>query len=255
MGVALPFSIATAGPRSVAFRDDGPRLLAGLLLIVLGIFLRSTHSPQTNFTFEDTLTQIGLGYGFLFLLGFRPARDQWIALAAILAGYWAAFALYPLPAGRLRLCQGGRLGRLARARTDGLCRALEQEQQSAWAFDTWFLNLFPRQKPFVSNAGGYSTLSFIPTLGTMILGLIAGGVLRSERTPWGKVGWLDRRGGDAGLGLAAGLAGRLSGGQAHLDAQLDLVQRRLVLPAARGVLCGHRYPGGAPGRFRWWSLA
>jgi predicted acyltransferase len=48
----------------------------------------------------------------------------------------------------------------------------------AWAFDTWFLNLFPRAKHFICNAGGYATLSFIPTLGTMILGLIAGGWLR-----------------------------------------------------------------------------
>ena len=49
-------------------------------------------------------------------------------------------------------------------------------------FDRWFLNLFPREQPFVFNEGGYQTLSFIPTLGTMILGLLAGGVLRSERT-------------------------------------------------------------------------
>ena len=47
------------------------------------------------------------------------------------------------------------------------------------AFDQWFLNLFPRQKVFTENGGGYLTLSFIPTLGTMILGLIAGGWLRS----------------------------------------------------------------------------
>ena len=33
------------------------------------------------------------------------------------------------------------------------------------------------------NAGGYLTLSFIPTLGTMLLGLLAGGWLREERTP------------------------------------------------------------------------
>src|SRR5262249_11232223 len=33
-------------------------------------------------------------------------------------------------------------------------------------------------------------LSFIPTLGTMILGLLAGGVLRSDRTPRDKVKWL-----------------------------------------------------------------
>jgi predicted acyltransferase len=42
------------------------------------------------------------------------------------------------------------------------------------AFDQWFLNLFPRTTPFVANGGGYLTLSFIPTLGTMILGLAAG---------------------------------------------------------------------------------
>ena len=42
------------------------------------------------------------------------------------------------------------------------------------AFDQWFLNLFPRVRPFVANEGGYLTLSFIPTLGTMILGLVAG---------------------------------------------------------------------------------
>ena len=67
------------------------------LLIALGIFLRSINHTQTNFTFEDTLTQIGLGYTFLFLLAFRPTRDQWIAFGAILFGYWLAWALYPLP--------------------------------------------------------------------------------------------------------------------------------------------------------------
>jgi len=50
------------------------------------------------------------------------------------------------------------------------------------AFDQWFLNLFPRVKPFVFNEGGYLTLSFIPTLGTMILGLMAGRWLRAALT-------------------------------------------------------------------------
>ena len=48
------------------------------------------------------------------------------------------------------------------------------------AFDQWFLNLFPRETPWVFNEGGYLTLSFIPTLGTMILGLIAGRWLRED---------------------------------------------------------------------------
>src|ERR1041385_1823212 len=46
------------------------------------------------------------------------------------------------------------------------------------AFHQWFLNSFPRTSPFVANNGGYLTLSFIPTLGTMILGLVAGRWLR-----------------------------------------------------------------------------
>ena len=60
----------------------------------------------------------------------------------------------------------------------------------AWAFDTWFCNLFPREQPFKNHPGGYATLSFIPTLATMILGLLAGGVLRSDRKPLSKISWL-----------------------------------------------------------------
>ena len=59
----------------------GHTIWRSLLLIVLGIFLRSLSSSQTNFTFEDTLTQIGLGYTFLFLLAFRPTRDNGLRLA------------------------------------------------------------------------------------------------------------------------------------------------------------------------------
>ena len=82
VGVALPYSIASRIKKGGTF---GKMLLhamwRSLLLVGLGIFLRSMHSTQTNFTFEDTLTQIGLGYTFLFLLGFRSERWQWITFA------------------------------------------------------------------------------------------------------------------------------------------------------------------------------
>jgi len=58
-----------------------------LILIFLGVFLRSRSSSQTNFTFEDTLSQIGLGYTFLFLLALFSRRVQWAALGLILIGY------------------------------------------------------------------------------------------------------------------------------------------------------------------------
>ena len=51
----------------------------------------------------------------------------------------------------------------------------------------FILNLFRREKPFTNNGGGYATLSFIPTLGTMILGLIAGRWLKSELTDKQKI--------------------------------------------------------------------
>jgi hypothetical protein len=43
------------------------------------------HSKQTNFTFEDTLTQIGLGYTFLVLLSFY-SRRVWLAAGSYQLG-------------------------------------------------------------------------------------------------------------------------------------------------------------------------
>jgi heparan-alpha-glucosaminide N-acetyltransferase len=176
-------------------------LWRSLLLNLLGVFLRSTGRSLTNWTFEDTLSQIGLGYPFLFLLGLRPMRDQWIALALILVGYWAAFALYPLPPDFNYMQVGVPKG--WPSLMPGFAEHWNKNSNLARAFDTWFLNLFPREKPFAYNEGGYATLSFIPTLGTMILGLIAGEVIRSQRLPWAKVKWLAIGG---AISLAAGAA-------------------------------------------------
>ena len=130
VGVALPYSIRSRQRKGAAF----PKMLAhtvwrSLLLIALGIFLRSMNSSQTYFTFEDTLTQIGLGYTFLFLLAFRPTRDQWIAFGAILFGYWLAWALYPLPGPNFNYAAVGVPRGLASS-IHRLPRPLEQEQQS-----------------------------------------------------------------------------------------------------------------------------
>lgn len=173
VGAALPFSIASRLSRGQSkWHMTAHALWRAVVLVALGICLRSINRPQTYFTFEDTLTQIGLGYFFLFLLGFRSMRDQWIALVIILVGYWAAFACYPLQdAGA------------------GFPGHWSLNQNLAWAVDVWFLNLFPCDKPFTGNNGGYVTLSFIPTLGTMILGLLAGNIFRSPRTKWQRLRW------------------------------------------------------------------
>src|SRR5258708_3686283 len=97
VGVALPYSIASRMAKGATFgKLFAHAVWRSLLLVALGVFLRSMHSSQTYFTFEDTLSQIGFGYPILFLLGFRPPRWQWTALGVILAGYWLAWAPYPV---------------------------------------------------------------------------------------------------------------------------------------------------------------
>lgn len=180
VGVALPYSLAARRARG-----DSVGWLAvhafwrAFLLVALGIFLRSVGKGQTNFTFEDTLTQIGLGYGVLFLLGLAQVRWQWGALVLILVGYWLAFTWYPLPGSDFDWSRAG-VPQDWEHHASGLAAHWNKNTNLAWAFDTWFLNLFPREAPFEFNGGGYATLSFIPTLGTMILGLIAGGWLHDR---------------------------------------------------------------------------
>ena len=90
---------------------------------------------------------------------------------------------------------------------------------SGIAFDRWFLNLFPRTQPFVDNGGGYLTLSFIPTLGTMLLGLVAGQWLRAAapRIPFRK--FLIAGGDRHRRRTAAARHRHLPGREAHLDAR------------------------------------
>lgn len=208
VGVALPFSLASRRKKGQSVpRMTAHAFLRALILIFLGIGLRSLGRDQTYFTFEDTLTQIGLGYGALFLLGMRPARAHWIALVLILCGYWAAFALYPAPGIHFDYPSVGVPQDWPHLMT-GFEAHWNKNTNLAHAFDVWFLNLFPREEPFAFNRGGYQTLSFLPTLGTMIMGLIAGTLLRSYREPIGKIAWL------VGIGivfLGLGLALEYSG--------------------------------------------
>ena len=187
VGVALPYSLAKRRSTGQPFGAMlGHAIWRAILLTFLGVFLRSLHRPQTYFTFEDTLSQIGMGYVFLFLLAWAPPKFQWASLVAILVGYWAAFALYPLPAAGFNYQAVGVPDNWPHL--TGFAAHWDKNTNLAAAFDQWFLNLFPREHPFVDNDGGYLTLSFIPTLGTMIMGLLTGQFLRKTETPGKRVG-------------------------------------------------------------------
>ncbi|MCA9100099.1 MAG: DUF5009 domain-containing protein [Planctomycetales bacterium] len=183
VGVALPFSLASRHAKGQSqLRMTLHAWWRAAVLVALGIFLRSQGHEQTYFTFEDTLTQIGLGYGILYMVGQRSVIVQWIALAVVLVGYWIAFAAYPLPPADLDYSSVGVPADFPHA-TEGFEAHWAKNSNAAHHFDVWFLNLFPREEPFAYNRGGYLTLSFIPTLGTMIMGLLAGGILRDQTPP------------------------------------------------------------------------
>jgi predicted acyltransferase len=192
VGVAMPYSIASRRAKG----DSEARIAAhvvyrAIVLVLLGIFLSSNWSKgSTNFTFVNVLTQIGLGYAFLYLLLGRGLRVQMGALAVILVGYWLLFLLWPLP-------NAGFDYRAVGWNADwqglgGWFAHWDKNTNVAAAFDEWFLNLFPpaEGKPFRFNAGGYQTLNFVPSLGTMLLGLMAGEMLRTPKSKWRKLGWL-----------------------------------------------------------------
>jgi len=201
VGAALPFSIASRRARGESFR----RMLLhavwrSVVLMLLGIFLRSLERPQTYWTFEDTLTQIGLGYTFLFLLAFASLRVQATVFVVLLVGFWAAFVLYPLPPPTFEYTQVGVPADWPHLYS-GFLAHFNKNSNLSWAFDVWFLNLFPRETPFVFNRGGWSTLSFIPTLATMMLGLWTGEWLKTTRSSMEKFKGL----------VAAGVALTLAG--------------------------------------------
>jgi predicted acyltransferase len=200
VGAALPFSIASRKAKGQSFgRMLFHAAWRALLLVALGIFLRSTGAGHTRFVFVDTLTQIGLGYVFLFLLGFTRIWWQLLALVVILVGYWGAFAWYPAPPDDFDYSTRVKSQEILKeARYTGFASHWNPNTNAAWAVDDRFLSEDGRRE---LDGGGYCTLNFIPTLGTMILGLIAGGWLKSDQSKVKKVLWLVVAG---GLSLAAG---------------------------------------------------
>ena len=111
-------------------------------------------------------------------------------------------------------------------------------------FDRWLLNLFPgpSNEAFRFNPGGYATLNFIPSIATMIFGVLAGELLLMKSGRINKArSALVRR---PGLLAARAIARRdgLPDRQANLDSVLGDRLNRLDLLAAGRFLLGDRGP-------------
>ena len=214
----------------------GHALLRSVILVVLAVFLASNGSRYTNYTFVNVLGQIGLGYTFVFLLLGRSPAVQLAAAVAILVADWLLFATYPLPDSDFPFANYG-AGEPGIAMS-GFFAHWNKNANVAAAFDRWFLNLFPHPPghPFVFNEGGYATLNFIPSMATMIFGVLAGERLRSCREPMAKLRTLLVAGAVClAIGAAPGRDG-LPDRQADLDPLLDRLLDRLDPRDARGVL-------------------
>jgi len=211
VGVSLPFSIARRQAQGAAPRELWRHaLIRSFLLIALGLANAALHARQMIvYPFDWILPQIGLAYPALFWLAFKPSRTAWISVIVILVVCWLAFALYPIPGPDFDY---ERVGVSPSWLQDHGLKGFEAHWQKnsnvAWAFDVWLLNLYPREEPFVGFPKGMTTLNFVPTLATMILGLMAGRLLQSDRAPWSKLRWLVSAG---VLGLTGGWALNLTG--------------------------------------------
>ncbi len=193
VGMALPFSSS----RRTAEGQDQQKLWLhtcwrAFVLVALGVFLSTSAGSRPNFIFTNVLAQIGLGYVFLTLLVGRGWKIQLGAIGVIAVATWTAFVLTPIagPGTDFKALGVTEAGQTLH----GLWAHWNMNANFAAAFDQWFLNLFPREKPFVFNNGGYQTLNFVPALITMILGLMAGENLRANKTAGEKLNWLLKAG-------------------------------------------------------------
>ena len=132
----------------------------------MGIFLRSLGKPATNFTFDDTLTQIGLGYWILFLLSGLPTPKLIVAIGVILLGYWFAFVIYPSPGKYFPYSQYG-VAATWTEHYEGIASHFNKNSNLAWAMDRWWMNLFPRNKVYQFSSGGYCLADLDADLGAV----------------------------------------------------------------------------------------
>ncbi len=188
VGVALPYSYARRKVRGqtyaqmvihAAYRSCVLILLGTTLLMLLGNWINFKLPKKFNINFYDILSQIGLSYFFVFFLVGRKPWIQSLWILGILTGYWLAFFLYPLPGPDFNFALVG--GAADSQRYSGLFAHWNKNTNFAWAVDRWFLNLFPRSDPYYYHQNGLQTLNFIPSIATMVLGIMAGELLRSSK--------------------------------------------------------------------------
>jgi predicted acyltransferase len=170
-----------------------------------------------SWSFANVLAQIGLGYCFLFLLWRRSFRTQLITAASLLVVTWLLYVGYPgagidIETGAPDI---GVSAAWAQEHLQNVGKAWHKNANVGHAIDLWLLNRFPREEPFVFNRGGYPTINFIPSIATMLFGLMCGELLR--------LGYSSRR--KFMILVLAGICGLIVGQLLHQTGICPIVKR------------------------------
>lgn len=180
VGLAMPFSYSR---REATGQGKWKRTLhafiRAVVLVLLAVFLYSRGQQSTNWIFTNVLAQIGLGYFFVYLLLGTPKWAQIAAFCVILVGTTVGMQVAPPVAEYVP-------EEVNASYEDGDILA---EPYQRWSkngnafhdFDVLFLNLLPRSEQknpedeqHRFNRGGYTTLNFVPSMATILLGVFVG---------------------------------------------------------------------------------
>lgn len=169
VGCVLPFSLDKYRdqPKAAYWRI----VRRATLLVVLGLIGNNIlQFDWGNLRIAGVLQRIGICYALAAILYLHArVRGQALAIAAILLGYWALLALFPVP--------GGSAGDYSK------------EGNLAGYVDRNFL---PGKilKPYYGFGDNEGILSTIPAIATTLIGALAGQLLKSSLNAWSKAGWL-----------------------------------------------------------------
>ncbi|MHC4118179.1 MAG: acyltransferase family protein [Planctomycetota bacterium] len=218
VGVSMAYSYAKRQKMGHSYkRMLSHAIRRSAILVFIGVFITSNGRREIDWTFANVLCQIGLGYSFLFLLWRRSSRTQVIAAAVLLVGTWLLYMTYPgagvdVQAGAPNL---GVPADWAREHLANVGKAWHKNANVGHAVDLWLLNQFPRTEAFVYNRGGYPTINFIPSIATMLFGLMCGELLRLNLAGGRKIKVL----------VIAGILGLTAGQLLHMAGICPIIKR------------------------------
>ena len=170
VGTVLPFSLGKAAEqgRGAAYLRIARRVL---LLFALGLLCNNVlQFDWERLRIAGVLQRIAICYGIAAVIVMNTStRGRWIALGVILLGYWALMAGVAPP--------GGKAGDYS-----------IEGNLAGWVDRNYLPGDI--KKAYYGFGDNEGLLSTIPAVGTVLLGALAGGWLRSEKGPWQKVAGL-----------------------------------------------------------------